>query len=234
MANKILIADDEQNIVISLEFLMKREGFDVTVAGDGEEALKRIREIRPDLVLLDVMMPRQSGYDVCRAVRKGDPDTPILFLSAKSEEIDKVVGLELGADDYIHKPFGVHELVARIRAVSRRCLRRRAAEPQDTFAIGGLTVHARELRAQRGQDSIELSLREVQLLRLFAARPGEVLDRDAIFSACWGVDHYPNSRTIDQHIAKLRKKIEADPASPKLLVTEPGVGYRLRDRADEE
>ncbi|HRI08213.1 MAG TPA: response regulator transcription factor, partial [Nannocystaceae bacterium] len=151
---KVLIAEDDPKILRGVAEVLEREGYQCILAADGDEALAAYHAHHPDLVLLDVMMPRQSGYDVCRAVRKGDPDTPILFLSAKSEEIDKVVGLELGADDYIHKPFGVHELVARIRAVSRRCLRRRAAEPQDTFAIGGLTVHARELRAQRGQDSI--------------------------------------------------------------------------------
>ena len=223
---KVLIAEDDPKILRGVAEVLEREGYACVLAADGEDALAAYRVHRPDLVLLDVMMPRRSGYDVCRAIRQGDPDTPILFLSAKSEEIDKVVGLELGADDYIMKPFGVHELVARLRAVSRRALRRQGPDPKDTFVIADLTVHARELRALRGDVAIELSLREVALLRLFAERPGVVLDRDAIFSACWGVDHYPQSRTIDQHVAKLRKKIEPDPQAPTIIRTVHGVGYR--------
>ncbi|MCB9569633.1 MAG: response regulator transcription factor [Myxococcales bacterium] len=180
----------------------------------------------PDFVLLDIMMPKVNGYDVCRRIRARDPELPIIFLSAKSEEIDRVIGLELGADDYINKPFGIHELIARIRAVSRRCLRRRPSPEPQGFLIGGLQVIADELRALRGQEVIELSLREVQLLRLFADNVGVVLDRDRIFSTCWGIDHYPNSRTIDQHVAKLRKKIEADPRDPQIIRTVHGVGYR--------
>ncbi len=147
------------------------------------------------------------------------------IISAKSEEIDKVLGLELGADDFIMKPFGVREVVARIRAVSRRCLAQHAPV-QSTFTLGDLEVHPNELRARRGDAAIDLSLRDVKLLALFAEHPGEVLDRDQLFNAGWGIDHLPNSRTLDQHISQLRKRIERDPKLPRVIRTVHGVGYR--------
>lgn len=223
---KVLIAEDDPKILAGLAEVLEREGYACLCAGDGELALESYRSGAPDFVILDIMMPRVSGYDVCRRIRADDPEIPIIFLSAKSEEIDKVVGLELGADDYIHKPFGVHEVIARIRAISRRCLRRRPSDRPQGFTISDLEVLPDELRALRGGEAIELSLREVQLLRLFADNVGAVIDRDRIFATCWGIDHYPNSRTIDQHIAKLRKKIEADPKSPTIIRTVHGVGYR--------
>jgi len=177
--------------------------------------------------LLDIMMPKRSGYDVCREIRRTDRDVPIVFLSAKAEEIDKVLGLELGADDFIMKPFGMRELVARVRAISRRCYQRSAPHPTAGFSIGGIAVLPAELRASSPEGVvIELSLREVKLLTTFASNPGVVLDRDMLFRTCWGGGKYPNSRTLDQHIAKLRKKIELDPKAPVIIRTVRGVGYR--------
>jgi two-component system alkaline phosphatase synthesis response regulator PhoP len=182
---------------------------------------------RPDFVCLDIMMPGHSGYDVCRELRRGGSNVPIVFISAKSEEIDKVLALELGGDDFIVKPFGVKEVVARIRAVTRRCLAVAApAERRRAFVIGDLEVLPTELRARRGQEWIELSLREVKLLGLFAQHRGEVLDRNTIFDQCWGDTFFPQSRTLDQHIAKLRKKIERDQKNPVIIRTVHGVGYR--------
>ncbi|MEZ4450564.1 MAG: response regulator transcription factor [Nannocystaceae bacterium] len=223
---KVLIAEDDPKILAGLAEVLGREGYTCLCAADGELALQAFRTGAPDFVILDIMMPRVSGYDVCRTIRAQDAEIPILFLSAKSEEIDKVVGLELGADDYIHKPFGVHEVIARIRAISRRCLRKRPGPRPQGFTIGDLSVIPDELRALRGDVVIDLSLREVQLLRLFADNLGAVLDRDKIFAACWGIDTYPNSRTIDQHVAKLRKKVEPDPRNPTIIRTVHGVGYR--------
>ena len=196
-------------------------------ASDGVEALKRFDEEHPDFVCLDIMMPGQSGYDVCRELRRRGSAVPIVFISAKSEEIDKVLALELGGDDFIVKPFGVKEVVARIRAVTRRTLA--SARPEQgrrAFVIGDLEVLPSELRARRGAQSLDLSLREVKLLELFAQHRGAVLDRNTIFDACWGERFFPSSRTLDQHIAKLRKKIELDPKAPAIIRTVHGVGYR--------
>jgi len=223
---KVLIAEDDPKILRGLAELLGREGYTCTQTADGEAALAAFERSPPDFVILDIMMPKLNGYDVCRAIRAKDQELPIIFLSAKSEEIDKVIGLELGADDYIGKPFGIHEVVARIRAVSRRCLRRKPSAEHRGFTIGALRVLPDELRCHRDDEVIELSLREIALLRLFANNPGVALGRDQIFAECWGIDSYPNSRTIDQHIAKLRKKIERDPKDPKIVRTVHGVGYR--------
>jgi DNA-binding response OmpR family regulator len=201
------------------------EGYDVVAAIDGA-ALDHWTNERADFVLLDIMMPQRSGYDVCREIRRSDRDVPIVFLSAKNEEIDKVLGLELGADDFIMKPFGMRELVARVRAISRRCYQRSTPRPTAGFAIGGITVIPAELRATLPDGTtVELSLREVNLLATFAGHPGAVLDRDMLFRTCWGGGKYPNSRTLDQHIAKLRKKIEYDRKAPAIIRTVRGVGY---------
>jgi DNA-binding response OmpR family regulator len=206
--------------------LWESDGDRVVAAVDGEEALELFRAEKPDFVCLDIMMPKVNGYDVCRQIRRADRAIPILFLSAKSEEIDKVLGLELGADDYVMKPFGMKEFVARIRAISRRCFAAKSSGTSEVFDIGGLSVSPDELRARREEQTIELSLREVQLLRAFSGSPGVVLDRDRLFRECWDGAVYPNSRTLDQHISKLRKKIEIDPKAPQIIRTIHGAGYR--------
>jgi len=224
---RVLIAEDDPTMRSGLTEILEGEGYDVVAAADGARALERWTDARADFVLLDIMMPERSGYDVCREIRRKDLEVPIVFLSAKSEEIDKVLGLELGADDFIMKPFGMRELVARVRAISRRCYQRAAPRATAGFSIGGVNVIPAELRAALPDGSVvELSLREVSLLATFAAHPGAVLDRDTLFGACWGVGKYPNSRTLDQHIAKLRKKIEHDRKAPAIIRTVRGVGYR--------
>jgi DNA-binding response OmpR family regulator len=223
----VLIAEDDDNIRKGLAEILRNEGYTAIEAADGASALARFAATAPDFVCLDIMMPGKSGYDVCREIRASGSAVPIIFISAKSEEVDKVVGLELGADDFIVKPFGVKEVVARIRAVTRRCFTaRRPKELPATFSIGDLTVFPDELRARRGEEVIELSLREVKILELFSRNAGVVLERDTIFDACWGEKYFPLSRTLDQHVAKLRKKIERDPKRPDIIRTVHGVGYR--------
>lgn len=175
-------------------------------------------------------MPKINGYDVCKAIRKEDQQVPIIFLSAKSEEIDKVLGLELGADDYISKPFGVREVIARIRAVTRRAnyFSSKSADQNEIteFKIADLVVYPSELKALRDNKQIELSPRDIRILKLFSEYKGKVLDRDKIYDAGWGVSHMPNSRTLDQHISQLRKRIERDPGRPEIIRTVHNAGYR--------
>jgi len=174
-------------------------------------------------------MPDTDGYEVCRRVRATDPHVQVLFLSAKSEEIDVVVGLRLGADDFIRKPFGKHELLARLRSALRRVQAR--SQPARSFAMRDLTVYPLELRAERAGVSIDLSPRDAAILALLHERAGQVVDRDTLLDRCWGVDYFPESRTLDMHIAKLRRRIEAEPAAPTLIETVRGAGYRYRPRA---
>jgi DNA-binding response OmpR family regulator len=226
---KVLIAEDDRNIRRGLADILEAEGYEVVEAEGGEEAIEAFEKEDPDFICLDIMMPKKSGYDVCREIRSAGSTVPIIFISAKSEEIDKVVGLELGADDFIAKPFGVKEVVARIRAVTRRYFSTRKDTDDSIgskFTIGDLTVFPSELRARRGEVTIELSLREVRLLRLFAENPGIVLSRDRVFDHCWDQKFFPASRTLDQHISKLRKRIELDPKNPVLIKTVHGIGYR--------
>ncbi len=220
---KILLAEDDSYTREGLIDIFENEGYEVESAGDGENAVELFRHHSPDVVILDIMMPNMNGYDVCKVIRKENTTVPIIFLSAKSEEIDKVLGLELGADDYISKPFGVKEVIARIRAVTRRIL----GEMQTrSFTIGDLEVLPGELKAFRGNREIELSLRDVKILSVLAKNQGKVLDRDTIYNSGWGVAHLPNSRTLDQHISQLRKKIEIDSKEPKIITTVHSVGYR--------
>jgi len=222
---KILLADDDPIMLDTLQACVASEGFDIVLATDGEEAFAQWNRHRPDLLCLDIMMPHLDGYEVCRRVRAIDPNVPILFLSAKSEEIDVVVGLQLGADDFVRKPFGKHELIARIRAVLRR--NRSASAKSRSFTMLDLTVWPTELRAERAGSTIELSPREVGILTLLHERAGQVVDRDTILNKCWGLNYFPESRTLDQHIAKLRKRIEIDSDHP-VIETVRGVGYRFR------
>ncbi len=226
---KVLIAEDDRNIRQGLFDILEAEGYEVVEAGDGEEALAAFERESPDFICLDIMMPKKSGYDVCREIRGSGASVPIVFLSAKSEEIDKVVGLELGADDFISKPFGVKEVVARIRAVTRRyyAAKEQKGEPTDeVFTIGDLEVYPTKLRAVRDGADIELSLREIRLLKLFAENPGIVLSRDKVLDECWGQKYFPASRTLDQHISRLRKRVEHDSKNPVFIKTVHGVGYR--------
>lgn len=224
---KVLVAEDNPLTLGGLTEVLQMEGYHVLQAENGVAAMELFEREAPDFVCLDIMMSGVNGYDVCRRMRQTRPQTPIVFITAKSEEVDKVLGLELGADDFIVKPFGVKEVVARIRAVTRRCRQSAALPDPPPFQMGDVTIYPAELRARRGRDTIELSLRDVKLLELLYSYRGRVLDRNTIFNQCWGEDYFPNSRSLDQHISQLRKRIEIDPKSPTIIRTVHGAGYRF-------
>lgn len=225
---RVLVAEDDANIRAGLQELLEREGYDVLAAADGGEALDALTNGHPDFALLDIMMPKVDGYEVCRRIRAVRPELPVIFISAKNEEIDRVVGLELGADDFISKPFGTREVIARIRAVTRRAYASESSRDAeaDAFPFGDLTIRPAELRAYRGSQVIDLSLLEVRILTLLHRRAGRVVDRDTFFNECWGLTYAPTSRTLDQHVSRLRRRIEHDPRRPVLIRTVHGVGYR--------
>lgn len=227
---KILVADDDPVTLEALCACLTDDGYTPVPAQNGADALTLYQQHRPVLLCLDIMMPQVDGFEVCRRIRAQDGSVPILFLSAKNEEIDIVVGLELGADDFIRKPFGKRELLARVRAA----LRRRAAgssKARPAFTMLDLTVWPDELRAERSGRAIELTVREVSMLTLLHENAGRPVHRDTFLDRCWGLDYFPESRTLDQHIALLRRKIEADAAEPAIIETVRGVGYRYRHSA---
>lgn len=228
---RILVAEDDPKILTGLIDTLESEGYQATPARDGDEALALFKKRKFDLVLLDIMMPGKSGYDVCQEIRSRDQYAPVIMLTAKGEEMDKVVGLRLGADDYVTKPFGVSELLARIAAVLRRCRQEaeqlgKEPEVPDHFSIGAAEIDARQYRVRLGKRTSDLSSRELQLLQVFYRRPNEVLSRDTLLNKVWGIDYFGTTRTLDQHIAQLRKKVERDPARPRVITTVHGVGYR--------
>ena len=233
---RILVAEDDAHIRDGLVDTLESEGYEAVGAGDGLEALRLFREDTFGLVLLDVMMPGRSGYDVCREIRKHDDAVPVIMLTAKAEEIDKVVGLELGADDYVTKPFGIRELLARIHAVLRRSQGRAdrdAPSGGDVFTVGRAEIRRSTYRGQLGDETFDLTPRELALLEYFHSRPGVVLSRDRLLRAVWEYEYVGSTRTVDQHMAQLRKKVEPDPAHPVVLTTVHGVGYRYEHEPDE-
>lgn len=232
MKARILIAEDDANIRLGLIATLESEGYDVVAASDGAQALKLYPQFKYDLVMLDVMMPKASGYDVCRELRAGGATTPVLFLTAKGEEVDKVVGLKLGADDYVVKPFGVHELLARVEALLRRgrasaASANGAAALPPVFKLGEAEIDRRTFSVRAPDREAEsLTARELKLAEVFAAHVGETLTRDQLLNAVWGVGYVGTTRTLDQHVAQLRKKVEPDPETPRVILTVHGVGYR--------
>jgi DNA-binding response OmpR family regulator len=226
---KVLVAEDDEFTRKGLVEILEIEGYSVVEAHDGRAAIDLFGAEEPEVVCLDIMMPFVDGYEVCRRIRATGSDVPIIFISAKGEEIDTVVGLEMGADDFIVKPFGVREVIARIRAVTRRCLAASASSPdsQQSFEMADIVVTPSELRARRGDRVIDLSLRDVKILELLYRMKGQAVDRNTIFNECWGLDYFPSSRSLDQHISTLRKRIEIDAADPKIIATVHGVGYRF-------
>ena len=222
---KVLIAEDDRFTREGLSELLEGEGYQVVTAADGTGAVQQFRDQQPDFVCLDIMMPGQSGYEACRSIRSASPDVPIIFISAKAEETDRLVGFDVGADDFIAKPFSVREVVARVRAVARRCCAA-SSNVVAEFCMDGLKVLPSELRAIRDDIVIDLSPRDVKILQLLHDNPGKAMDRNTIFNHAWGEDYFPNSRTLDQHVSQLRKRVEIDAKDPKLIRTVHGVGYR--------
>jgi len=226
MNQKILVVEDDPHILLGLEEILKSEGYEVTVCNRGDKAIETVAKAKPTLIILDVMLPGLSGYDVCKQLRGKNVRTPILMLTAKGQEIDKVIGLDLGADDYLTKPFGVRELVARINALLRR-----TQAPGDAnstpFQIGQATIDPTKYQLRRGKTVEELTARELKLLQLFQTNPGVVFSRDKLLNEVWGYNYYGTTRTLDQVIVQLRKKLGDSADNPKHLLTVHGVGYKL-------
>ena len=224
----ILLAEDDTTLRNALTLALKSEGYEVRACKDGAEALAAYAERRPDLVILDVMMPKKSGYDVCTEIRRNDDLVPVVFLTAKSSEEDIVLGLGLGADDFIAKPVRLDVLFARLAVIMKWTKRTgTTAAQKDTFAIGNAQIDATRFTVSTpGEVDLPLTIRELGLLRTFAAHPGEVLSRDALLDAVWGENYYASSRTLDQHIVQIRRKLGP---SGNLIETVRGTGYRLRD-----
>lgn len=225
MPQKILVVEDEPGIVLGLRDNLEYEGFEVRAAADGEEALRCALDERPDLILLDLMLPKLSGLDVCRQLRRQGVETPVIMLTARGQEIDKVLGLEIGADDYVTKPFSIRELLARVRAQLRRAEKRVTTE--DTCRFGAIELNFRQHQAWRDGQPFELSPREFALLKYFLQHRGETVTRDQLLDEVWGYNNFPLTRTVDNHIARLRQKIEANPAEPQHIITVHRVGYKF-------
>ena len=222
---KILIVEDEPNMVAGLRDNFEYEGYEVITAEDGVAGLGRALSDSPDLVLLDVMMPHLSGLDVCKQLKVKRPSLPIIMLTARGQEIDKVVGLELGADDYVTKPFSIRELVARVKAVLRRA--QVLPREQERYSFGDVEVDLRGCQVRRGGQPVECSGMEFELLKHFLCHPGETLSRDRLLDEVWGYAHYPTTRTVDAHIVRLRHKLEPVPEEPRFFLTVHGMGYKF-------
>jgi len=223
---RILLVDDEPLITDSLSYSLKREGFEVKAVGNGEQALKDLREFDPDLVVLDIMLPGINGLEVCRRIRAIN-STPVIMLTARGEEMDRILGLEVGADDYLAKPFSFRELLARIRSILRRVEMDRQTAQFQPVSVGDLTIDPIARRAFRGAQELQLSAREFDLLSILMRNAGRALNRDELLSLVWGVDWIGDPRTLDVHVRWLRLKIEEDPAIPAYIQTVRGHGYRF-------
>ncbi len=228
MSNElVLVVDDEKTLVKALTFNLEKEGFRVEQAYDGEEALNKVFSLKPDIVVLDLMLPKVDGFDVCRQIRK-KTDVPIIMLTARGEDIDKVLGLELGADDYLTKPFNSRELVARIKAILRRSIFREE-ETKKIVQIGNLQVDLLQHRVRLDGKDISLTSKEFALLSFLVANAGNVYSREQLLEQVWGYDYYGDVRTVDVHIRHLREKLERDPGNPNLILTVWGTGYKIRE-----
>jgi DNA-binding response OmpR family regulator len=222
---KILVVEDEPNMVVGLRDNFEFEGYEVLTARDGVEGLQLALEESPDLVVLDVMMPRMSGLEVCKQLRAQRASIPIIMLTARGQEVDKVVGLELGADDYVTKPFSIRELLARVKAV----LRRTSVVPKelDQHSFGDVEVDLRRCRVLRSGKALDVSSKEFELLKYFICHAGETLSRHQLLEDVWGYEHYPTTRTVDTHLVRLRQKLEPNPEQPQYFLTVHGTGYRF-------
>jgi two-component system alkaline phosphatase synthesis response regulator PhoP len=231
LSPRILIVDDEEAIVKLVAFNLEKEGFETLAAYDGREALDLIRKERLDLVVLDVMLPEMDGLSLCRRLRQDGIDVPVLMLTAKDGEIDKVLGLEIGADDYLTKPFSPRELVARVRAILRRT-KESKDEQAERIGLGSLEIYPLRYEVRRDGKELDLTSREFELLLLFCKNEGIVMSREQILEKVWGYDFYGDARVVDVHIRHLREKIEIDPGNPLYIKTVRGVGYKFLQPED--
>ncbi|MDX1640346.1 MAG: response regulator transcription factor [Balneolaceae bacterium] len=228
-SKKILIVEDEPSLVFTLKDTLEAENYDVTVVTDGAEAVETVQEVEPDLMILDLMLPNVSGYDICKEIRDLKYTFPIIMLTARDQEIDKVTGLNIGADDYITKPFGVKELLARIKARLRRANAYTKSGPVEILKLGDVKIDLNDAKVKKpDQEEQELSTREVEIIEFFLANVNRPISRDDLLEKVWRYEYSTNTRTVDVHISKLRAKIEQNPDDPKFLVTLHGVGYMLR------
>ena len=226
MSKKNLIAEDDPGIQLSLKDEFESEGYQVFTANDGEKGLKMIKEQKPDLIILDIMLPELDGYEVCKKLRREGDNTPIIMLTVKDQEIDKVLGLELGADDYVTKPFSLRELLARVKSILRR-IQDHSTEI-DSYCIGETELDFKKYEARKKGHELEFTPLEFNMLQLFVMKQGQVIARDDFLDKIWGENNVlVTSRTIDSHIANIRKKIEDDPSNPKFITSIRGVGYKL-------
>ncbi|TVR33253.1 MAG: DNA-binding response regulator [Balneolaceae bacterium] len=226
---KILVVEDEPSLVFTLRDTLESEGYDVTVVTDGAKAIDKVKEVDPDLMLLDLMLPGMSGYDICKTIRDLKYSFPIIMLTARDQEIDKVAGLNIGADDYMTKPFGVKELLARIKARLRRANAYTKSGPVEMLKLGDVKIDLKESKVIKpGGVEHELSTREVELIQYLVSKTNQPISRDDLLENVWRYEYSTNTRTVDVHISKLRAKIELQPDEPRFLVTLHGVGYMLR------
>jgi DNA-binding response OmpR family regulator len=222
---RVLVVEDDQAMAVALRDGFEYEGYSVTVAKDGATGLRIASEKDLDIIILDVMLPKMSGLDVCKRLRNDGNDIPIILLTARGQEIDKVLGLKVGADDYVTKPFSFMELAARVEAVLRRASK--SVDKVDVFRFGDVTLDFKKCEATKAENQVELSPREFKLLKYFIEHRGEVVTRDQLLDAVWGYDSFPFTRTVDTHIAKLRHKIEDDPGNPLYIITVHRAGYKF-------
>ncbi len=223
---KILLVEDDRTLLAALQFNLEKDGHDVVAVRDGQDALTSAREAAPDLVILDLLLPGMHGFDVCRALRR-DSTVPIVILSAKTEEVDRIVGLELGADDYVTKPFGMQELISRVRAHLRRAHQAPRSEPERVLVDGDLEVDLDRHAVTRANRAVSLKPKEFELLAFLMRRPGWTFTRDQLLQHVWGYEAFGRTRTVDVHISELRSKIEDDPQHPVRILTVRGTGYRF-------
>ncbi len=226
MKEKILIIEDEKDLVKGIKLNLSGEGYEVDWAYDGEEGLRKALDEAYDLIILDIMLPKMNGLDICRELRQKKLNIPIIMLTAKGEEVDKVVGLEIGADDYITKPFSIRELLARIKAHLRR-EKREGEKLPEIYSFGDVEIDFAHFKVRRKGNELNLTSLEMEILKYFIAHKGEVVTRATLLDKIWGYESYPTTRTIDNHILKLRKKIEEDPSRPKYILSVYGEGYRF-------
>ena len=230
MEKRILVVEDEKAIADILEFNLKKEGYSVICAYDGEDGLSKAQDENPDLILLDVMLPKLDGFEVCKRVRSTS-NVPIIMLTAREEEVDKVLGLELGADDYITKPFSMRELMARIKANVRRTLKPSDESVSDgeKLIFGNITINLRSLEVRKSGTHVELTPREFDLIKFLATQPNKVFSREELMASVWKYDYYGDLRTVDVTVRRLREKIEDNPAEPRRIITRRGAGYMFAD-----
>jgi DNA-binding response OmpR family regulator len=223
--NKILIIEDDPAISIGLKESLEKENYHVATEDNGDRALSTVSFERPDLIILDVMLPGMNGFEICKELRSSGNFTPIIVLTAKNEEVDKVLGLELGADDYVTKPFSIRELAARIKGILRR--RMNIEQDFDTFSFGDISINFKKMECKKGSKNVDMSLKEYEIIKFFAKHEEEVVTRNQLLDEVWGYETFPSTRTVDNYILMLRKKIEDNPSVPKHILTIHSAGYKF-------